>query len=342
MIYIECRTQDCSFLITRQDEYCPNCGVPQPHLHTAEDYFTSVAFNPGGHAWLFAITFVVVFALAGVILLMIADNIFLMSLASIFLLAVIIAIISVLGGFALLKNAYVDSLQLNEFHNPNLKQVEHIAHQRLSEIKEQGKRIDVVLLRVKQNRGEQWNVARQRLEGAKNTLKLQRTRYNIKLLEVETVRWQNKIAALIEELDVLTFEEYDSRLKTIDAMHTQGTKIRAGLISQQHEFDTTLEMKRLLERIDETLKSCQKIHEALLGRQAVIALEEVTPLRDAVLSTATPLGALKSLEALNIQIAITDFSLSFEELETEYLRMKGEEDFGQQVKYIVEKAEGAV
>lgn len=340
MTYIECRAQQCSFLTTPQDKYCPNCGIPKPLLHTSEDYLTSLVFRPSRHRWLFATASILVFLLASAILLERAADpkVRVVDLSSLFFLAVIIAMSAVWGGFVLLKSVYVKSRQLGVCHNPNLKQIEHIIHQRLSAIKEQEDRVDIVLPRVRQNTGEHWNVAGGRLEGAKVTLKQQRGRYITKLLEIETVRWQNKITSLIEDLDSLTFEQNNSRLEVIDTMREQGVEIRIRLESLQHEFGSTLEMQQLLERLDETLLSCWKIHEALVGRQAVIALEGVAPLKDAVLPTSTPLGTLKSLEAFNSQVAITDFSSSFEELEAEYFRMKSEEELGQQVEQILKRA----
>jgi hypothetical protein len=344
MKYIECRSQHCDFLVTPQDEYCPNCGAPKLQLHMTEDYLKSVAFNPFNHKWFFAVTYMMVFLLVNAILLIVADNLGddTINVAALIFIASLITGILVFGGFFFLEDFYVKSLRLDVQHNPNLKQIERAIRQRLNEIKEQEAQIEIVLSRVKQHTGEQWDIVCRRLMGAKVMLQQQHTRYSAKLLEIGIVRWQNRIVPLVKDLDDLSFAQTDSRLQDINAKREQGMEIKANLESQQRAFGTVPETQQLSERLDETLLSCQMIQEALVRRQAVMALKHVTPLKDAMLPTSTPFAALKGGEVLNSQVAVTDFSSAFEELEAEYTRMQSEEDLGQQVKRILQRAEDTI
>jgi hypothetical protein len=77
-----------------------------------------------------------------------------------------------------------------------------------------------------------------------------------------------------------------------------------------------------------------KLHDALVGRQAVLALEEVGPLDEALAPVAAQLAGGSEAEVFNIQVAITDFSNSFAELESEYLRVQAEEDVVKQLKQL--------
>jgi len=47
--------------------------------------------------------------------------------------------------------------------------------------------------------------------------------------------------------------------------------------------------------------------------------------------------AIRKSEVFNIQIAITDFSASFDELESEYMRVQTEEGVAQQVSEIIKR-----
>ena len=78
-----------------------------------------------------------------------------------------------------------------------------------------------------------------------------------------------------------------------------------------------------------------KLHEAFLGRQAVLALQDINPVEDAVTPVLPPIKALKESDVFNIQVAITDFSDSFKELESEYMRVQAEEDIAKQVDNII-------
>lgn len=349
MTYIECRAQDCIFLVTSQDEYCPNCGISKPQLQVSEDYFKSVAYNPGKHGCFLVITFCVVLFATEIVLGLFAKDFLRSSPYSnepnvpllIFLMGIITAVIF-FGGLKILKLSYGVPSDPNARRTPNLQQSKEIIQGRLHEIEKREAQIREVLWRVKKNTGEQWVTVQKTLESALVTLQNQFARYNIKQLEIELVRWQNKLAPLISNLDRLTYEQNQSRLKAIDVALESGDKMRGKLAKQRATLGSTPDMKELSTRLDEVLTSCRKVHDALVGRQAVLALKGVTPLKDSLHPVASPTAGIRELEVFNAQVAITDFSSSFEELEAEYIRVQSEEDLGQQISQILEKAEGNI
>ena len=175
-------------------------------------------------------------------------------------------------------------------------------------------------------------------------------------MEIEIVRWQNKLAPLIFETDDLSYEEIDKRLIAIEKARIDGKqmlerlqnlqKLRARIgstssVQELSRIGSFTDAQELSNRIEETIASCTKLHDALLSQQAVIALKGVTPLKDALTPTEKPMGSLRELEVFNIQVAITDFSSSFKELEAEYVRVQSEDDVGQQISQMIERAENS-
>jgi hypothetical protein len=102
---------------------------------------------------------------------------------------------------------------------------------------------------------------------------------------------------------------------------------------------THTDIKELYNRIEETIASITKLNDALLTQQAVIALKGVSPLNDALNPVQKPTASLRELEVFNVQVAITDFSSSFKELEAEYMRVKSEEAVGKHVNQLLERIE---
>jgi broad specificity phosphatase PhoE len=218
---------------------------------------------------------------------------------------------------------------------PNLRKSEEVIQQRLQEIEQRIKQIESVRSRIK-SETEQWQAVRETLDEVLATLGNHHTRYSTKLMEIELVRWQNKLRPLLTKLEALTYEQADARLKRLEGTIKDGEAMKATLKKQVGASDLTPEARAIAERVEETLASCQKIHEALVGHQAVLALKGVGTLPDTLSPTSLPTDELWKLEVFNIQVSITDFSSSFEELEAEYTRIQTEE----QIRDIFEKTAG--
>lgn len=90
------------------------------------------------------------------------------------------------------------------------------------------------------------------------------------------------------------------------------------------------EKESFLTQLAETESSCEKLREALLSRQAVRALQDISPLQEN-LKLPSAKEIVHAAESFNIQTTLTDFSESFEELEHEYKRLKTEEEIDQKL-----------
>src|SRR5258705_4705671 len=91
--------------------------------------------------------------------------------------------------------------------------------------------------------------------------------------------------------------------------------------------------------VSDVQASMDQLRDVLVGRQAVLALKGITPLEEALTRVSAPVAAIRESEVFNIEVAITDFSASFDELESEYERVQTEEDVAQQVTEIIEQME---
>ncbi len=121
-------------------------------------------------------------------------------------------------------------------------------------------------------------------------------------------------------LEELNEAQCENRLREVEAARKVGDELRARLSKQSAALGAPDEAEELGRKVEETLGSAAKIHEALLARQAVLTLRELGPAADALEAPLRDEGALREVEVFNIQVAITDFSASLEELEAEYAR----------------------
>jgi hypothetical protein len=351
----------CSFFITEQDEHCPDCGLLRPLVRMEIE---STKSHPNDElrgcvlwsiVWL-ATGFFVFFLVSNAIATPGDVHGYGMLVAILFFLIIV-------GGLPVIvslnRNSFRKSLRKTEamrYSPPQVRQglaaSERTIQERLSEIKQRDIQITAVLERASKNTGEQWESVRQTLAGTPTTVQHQYASYSVKLIEIEMVRWQNALAPLIFETGDLSYKEIDKRLIAIEKERIAGKQLNEKLqnlqtlrakidstsnaqeISKGGSFNDTQELSS---RIEQTLASCTKLHDALLSQQAVVALRGVTPLKDAMTATQRPMGSLRELEVFNIQVAITEFSSSFRELEAEYVRVQSEEDVGRQLNQMIQK-----
>jgi hypothetical protein len=166
------------------------------------------------------------------------------------------------------------------------------------------------------------------------------------------VRWQNKLLPFIFETKELSYTEIEYHLGEIEKAREVGKKMleRLKMLQKLREkidsdssgqelsgMISSTDVQELSKRIEETIVSCTTLHDALLSQQAVIALKGITSLQDALNPIQKPTASLRELEVFNAQVAITDFSASFRELEAEYVRVRSEEDVGQQINKMLEQ-----
>ncbi len=300
--YLECRAGACAFKVTSKDLRCPNCGAAHPHT-ASQSYFRFIALLLADHPILFIGAF----------------------LTAIFLVKsyclIVVIVLGILGGALIIRERDRETGAGEAQSRPeSLSGSERRIRERLQEISRREGRILSVFARAKQSKGEDWQAVRRRLEDALATLRRQQARYQVKLFEIEAVRWQNRLAPFLYGLEELNEAQCENRLREVEAARKVGDELRARLSKQAAALGAPDEAEELGRKVEETLGSAAKIHEALLARQAVLTLRELGPAADALEAPLRDEGALREVEVFNIQVAITDFSASLEELEAEYAR----------------------
>jgi len=343
--YSECRAQDCTFNVTEQDATCPNCGIPHPYRKRPN---TELAISLSGQ-WVGCYLIISMFVLAMVLAFVGAKLIGKMNDPT--LIIIITTAISI--GTPLLVYRHLrrkaglvkDRVPDPEFSSGmslTLKGSESIIERRITELKARDQQLSAVIERAKNNKGEQWERVRQTLKEALNTVRDQSARYQMKLTEIKLVRWQNRLAPMLYGWEGLNYEQNEARLKALETKRTIGSEIEAKVAEYLKVLGDTPEVRELSKRLGETIASYNNVHEGLVARQAVLALQGVSPVREALSPASYPTGGKREGEVFNAQAAITDFSSSFVELEAEYARLQGEEEVARDVRRILERADDPI
>lgn len=212
---------------------------------------------------------------------------------------------------------------------------EGIIQKRKSELSNREQKVNGVLEKAKLNTDEKWKQVCIALENSIKTLKRQEAKYNLKGIEIKMVRLQNELAPFVYESEGFSYEAITSNLKIVEKAEALANDFAAQLDNQLMVLDNASESAELNQRLDEIKESIHKLHDAFLGRQAVLALQDIKPLDDALNPVLPPVKAIKESEVFNTQVAITDFYSSFTELESEYMRIQAEEDVAKQVDKII-------
>lgn len=343
MKYFKCL--NCEFNVTQEDERCPNCGVLHPLESLAEERpFNEQEFTEKVVVGILVVAFLIPAIYFG------SQAGFFGVVCCALPVGIIVAYVGamVVGAPATLIAEAITNRKVakrrNELdtrktpHPESLKYKETLINQRLSELSNREHKLESVLQKAKQISGEQWQQVSKTLEATIETLKKQHARYSAKSVEIEIVRLQNRAAPLIYEADRYSYEQIDSHLVKIGGAQTRANELDRKLQQQKSVLGDVSEVKELSERLSEINESMVKLHDALVSRQAVLALQEVSPLSDAITNVPPPIKAIRESEIFNIHVAITDFSASFKELESEYARVQAEEDVAGEVDKIINRA----
>lgn len=212
---------------------------------------------------------------------------------------------------------------------------ENIIQTRKNELLRREQQISSVLSKARLNSTEKWKQVSTMLEDSIKILKRQEAKYNLKAIEIDTVRLQNKLAPFVYNTDSFSYIQISSNLTEIEFARGKAFEIDIEINSQSNFLEDSSESKELTQRLRDIQSSIKKLHDAYLGKQAVLALQDINPVDDASNPILPPVKAIQESEVFNIQVSITDFSESFKELESEYMRVQAEEDIAKQVDKII-------
>jgi len=208
---------------------------------------------------------------------------------------------------------------------------EDIIKERLSDIAIRERRLDETLRTVDAEQGsldpERLLKVRHALDSARAILGRQRERYHAKLWEIALVRWQNTLEPIAADWDRITHDECGHRLRQLDIARNKG---RAYLTEWQDvDLSDLPDAERCVDRLRQALATCDMLREELIIQQAALAVRGIAPMEDGL---HTGLGAgdkFRNLDIFNARASIGEFSAAFSELESEYSRLRSEEELGE-------------
>ena len=208
---------------------------------------------------------------------------------------------------------------------------QELINQRLAELRDRQRKLKFVLERAKQNTGEKWNALIETLNSTACILQTQQARYSLKQSEIELVRWQNSLAPMLYDAEDLSYEQIDGRLKQLERARFAGKQWLEEFRAHSAPLGETIEVKHLRERATDLMVSINTLHESYVARQAADALKGITVFDDTAIADSPSERLLHASDAFNIQVAITDFSESFDELESEYARLQSESEISKRL-----------
>jgi len=336
MKYFKCVI--CSFHVLADDARCQNCGLSRPLESLAvrdRDYstFMTLAVVAAVLAPLFGLAFG--FGLAEAFCLALP-----VCIVGVFVVKAAATFLTIKWSASSRRAAELRIASRTSPDQDSLVFKESVIRKRIAELLLRERQVIAVLDRVRQNTEERWQKVGATLEASMQTLQRQHARYSAKSIEIETVRLQNKLAPFVYDAEKSSFLQINAYLETIEETQASALKLNAKLDEQRLILGSVPEIDDLSQRLTELQASMRQLHDVLVGRQAVLALKDISPLDEALTPVAAPAVALRESDVFNIQVAITDFSASFDDLESEYARVQTEENLTQEVSEIINRMEG--
>lgn len=319
---------NCEFYVSANEKFCLNCGLSAPakELQKNSDEFER------------NLTITIAFALAivfsFVLLFLRSDGKFdnLSELPVILIGSLLFAF-----AFAVLISAFVaNRLSKREFNNRfaylkvdrTLTGTEDTITMRNYELDKKYRETEGLLKAAKKSGQEN---AAEKLRTARELILAQIARYELQSQKIRLIRMQNKLRPILYNRN-FSKEETVYYAETVDETTSEIEDMRQSLTNDYAiEFPETVQPEKhsFLSQLNETQASCEKLRKFLLANQTRYALQEVSPFQE---NLSFPNEEITlTAETFNIQTTLTDFSESFNELETDYKRLEAKEEMRQKL-----------
>lgn len=312
----------CGFYVQQNDEVCFNCGFLEPAnrlISNKFNYKRVIEFSIP----LFLIIFFAMFFFT-------SKETRGQSISIFIFFSVLISVV-----FALFFNELKESNDRRkrtssenfDYHN-SLEFKAAIIQKRIANLKERSNKIDSVSAKINADDGENLQQVRHKLLEARKLVVSQFARYKVQRQKIELVRLQNSVLPYLFSVNSLNESEIEKGLTAIENTKREIYKIHETLpdytIADFTE-NAVIEKENFVSQLDETENSCEKLREALLSKQAARALQDIAPIEEN-LQLPNAEDVVHSADTFNLQTTLTDFSESFEELESEYRRVRAESE----------------
>jgi hypothetical protein len=304
------RCCSCDYWVTSSDKRCPNCGISDPRADRMERTDTLAVEAPMTDGTRAAFGGFVGMVIGGMLMggMGVAVGV-----------AVGVSLGVLLGADRDWAPPEIPNLARKAVDS--MKQREETIRQRLDDIARRERNLEETRAQVATlSQAEQ---VRQVIDQASLSLARQRDRYHAGLWDIALVRWQNRIEPLYADWETLTHESCNQRLRQLEVAREEGEKYVAAW--SHVELGDAPEAKRCLERLRGTLAACDQLRENLIVQQATLAVKGIAPIEE-TLQSATPGASLKSLDAFSARASLGEFNRAFDELESEYNRLRSEEE----------------
>ncbi len=335
------KCENCRFYVRRDDEFCFNCGKQNPAEITYGNSKLLLNLYPTFESKLFKliislfVTFILVYFTANQFVERFPKyNSYILLISLILWILLTFVVISILNPLEFSIPTDSDAPKLPEIKNKNnLISKSETIEKRISELNYRSRKIDAVLDKIKETDSQNLQEVRRKLLSARTIVISQFARYELQKKKIELVRLQNNVSPYLHSLHRLNEFETANGLVTIENTRTEINKLRQNLtnyVAIEFPKKTLPDKENFLAQLAETENSCEKLREALLSRQAVRALQDISPIEEN-LKLPSAKEIVHAAETFNIQTTLTDFSESFDELEHEYKRLRAEEETSQKL-----------
>lgn len=319
--YKPCR--ECGFLVMAEDTYCPNCGIitplwtiPSVHLQLSK-YSMLVS---GGIYCLFR-SLLALWHQSGAQVL---NNLWGTLKESV--------VVGIFFGLSMsMVKFFFDRAKqrrliqaLQRRSTSSLRNSEKAIEQRLAEINTRKEQIKGTLQEIGRIIAtEQAQRMLGTLKSSLAALQIQRDRYTVKLWEIMLIRWYNTLKPLTEKMGHLTYEICHARIHGMTDVIKRGTEM---LQAWENDPSLTQAKQQCILRLRKALDACEQVHRDLLSHKAALAVQGVSPLDEQVPSAPAVITSLEELDVFSILPDVGEFTSGLKALETEYFRLKGEEE----------------
>ena len=200
---------------------------------------------------------------------------------------------------------------------------------RIQELSARKSNISTVLGKIGDNPSKNLQNIQQTLLSAQQLISNQIQGYKLQKNKIQLVRLQNEVLPYLEMVEVLKDYQIENGVVVTEQTMREVAEIGKDL-SKNASQSLQNEQQQFLEQLQETSESCEKLREILLSKQALRALQGVQPIEDLNLPIQTNEFS-HTIETFNIQATLTDFSESFEQLESEYQRLLADNEVSQKL-----------
>lgn len=257
------------------------------------------------------------------------------------LLAVLFAVVGFAGARALFRA--INASRVPDPADPAaedgpvcLRKTEATIDRRLAELHGRLERIGALKTKVgAEQDAERWAPALRTLNAAAEATGNQVERYEAQRFRIELLRWTNQLepsreplAALWKQSDGRALEELRADLERVGTVgrELKGRWESARLLDQPEVQECLARLDVTLDHVSKALEDCETVRQELLAQQIVAVAQEANPVKETLEAVRMTHALPDEARALDEGWANPDgFFSGFEELESEYGRLKSED-----------------